>query len=330
MTLEEMINKVHCADCLEFMKGIPDRAVDMILCDLPYGTTACSWDTIIPFEPLWEAYKRIIKDNGAIVLTASQPFTSALVMSNIKNFSHQWIWEKIGSNGNPLLANLMPLKNFEDVLVFYKTSYVDKELNHPMRYYTVKLREYTKYSRTKFRKIFGHWKFQHFLELQQQYSPCTQEVYEELTNYFGLKNMEGFLEYSEIIKIENNLPKRIYNPQMEKGKPYTITSGKMGDAFGGELGNFTTVSNGDRYPKSILRFGYDKDKLHPTQKPVALFEYLIKTYTNENDLVLDNCCGSGTTGRACKNLNRRFIEIELDPTYARIAEDRLKQDVLNF
>jgi len=321
-----MINSIHNVDCIgdQGMCLIPDGSIDMILCDLPYGTINCTWDEIIPIEPMWKEFYRTLRPNGLIVLTASQPFTTKLIASNISNFSHQWIWEKIGSNGNPLLANIMPLKNFEDVLVFGKNGY-DEGLNHPLRYYTVKLREYTNYSRTEFRKIFGHWKFQHFMELQQQYTLCTEEMYNELTEYFGLENMDGFLEYSEIVKVEHNLPKRIYNPQMTKGNPYTITSGKMGDAFGNKLGNFTTVSDGDRYPKSILKFGYDKEKLHPTQKPVALFEYLIKTYTNEGDLVLDNCAGSGTTAIACINTDRNYILMEKDKTYFEVASKRIEQ-----
>ena len=146
------VNKIYCGDCLELMPQIENGEIDLILTDLPYGTTACAWDEIIPFEPMWNEFYRVLRPNGFIVLTASQPFTSKLVSSNISNFSHQWIWEKIGSNGNPLLANKMPLKNFEDILVFGKKGY-DEGLEHPLRYYTVLLREYTKYSRQKWWKI---------------------------------------------------------------------------------------------------------------------------------------------------------------------------------
>jgi len=309
-------------DCLIESDKIKDGSVDLILTDLPYGTTACSWDEIIPFEPMWEMFYKKLRPNGFIVLTASQPFTSKLVMSNINNFSHQWIWEKVGSNGNPLLANKMPLKNFEDVVVFSKKGY-DEDLKHPLRYYTVKLREYAKYSRQKWREIFGHYKFQHFMELQQQYELCTKETYIEITKYFNLDNMEGFLKYDELEKTIFDLPKRVYNPQMTKGKPYTITSGKMGDAFGNENGNYKTVSNGDRYPKSILKFGYDKEKLHPTAKPISLMEYLIKTYTHEWMTVFDATMGSGSTGVACVNTNRNFIGIEQDKNYFEIATKRI-------
>ena len=316
------VNRIYCGDCLELMPQIENGKIDLILTDLPYGTTACAWDEIIPFEPMWYEFYRVLRPNGFIVLTASQPFTSKLVSSNISNFSHQWIWEKIGSNGNPLLANKMPLKNFEDILVFGKKGY-DEGLEHPLRYYTVLLREYTKYSRQKWREIFGHYKFQHFMELQQQYSLCTKETYDELTEYFGLRNMSGFLEYTELEKVEYNLPKRIYNPQFTEGKPYTITSGKMGEAFGGENGGYVTDSTGERYPKSILRFGYCKEKLHPTQKPKELFKYLINTYTNEEMTVLDATAGSCTTALACKELNRNFICIEKEQKYVDIGNERL-------
>ena len=238
--MHKYLNKIIQGDCLEVMKGIPDKSVDMILCDLPYGTTACSWDTIIPFEPLWEQYKRIIKDNGAIVLTASQPFTSALVMSNPKMFRYCWVWNKKIS-GNPLLAKYQPLKINEDICVFSK----DKH------------------------------------------------------NYY---------------------------PEMRKGK-MRIKGGGKSKLLNMEMSKST---NDNYYPVSIIEYSNAKRGVHPTQKPVALFEYLIKTYTNEGNLVLDNCIGSGTTAMACKNLNRNFIGIELSPEYCKIAEDRLRQEVLDL
>jgi len=238
------INEVYQGDCLEVMKDIPDKSVDMILCDLPYGTTACKWDTIIPFEPLWKQYKRIIKDNGAIVLTASQPFTSALVMSNPKMFKYELIWEK-QKGSNPLLAKKQIMKSHENIVIFYKS--------------------------------------------QPTYNP----QFEQGTPYIRKGDCS--------VKSENyGLP---------KNKVYDLGS-----------------KDGRRYPKSILRFsneGMNANNLHPTQKPVALFEYLIKTYTNDGDLILDNCAGSGTTGVACKNLNRNFILIEKEPKYVEIIKGRL-------
>ncbi len=233
-------NVCYQGDCLEVMKGIEDKSIDMILCDLPYGTTACKWDTIIPFEPLWEQYKRIIKDNGAIVLTASQPFTSALVMSNIKMFKYEWIWDKKIS-GNPLLAKYQPLKTHEDICVFSKKTH----------------------------------------------------------KYF---------------------------PEMRKGKMRTKGGGKS------KLLNMEMSKsvNDDYYPISIIEYSNAKRGIHPTQKPVALFEYLIKTYTNEGDLVLDNTAGSGTTGVACKNTNRNFILIEQDEKYCEVIKERVGCEIIKL
>ena len=236
------MKKVIQGDCLEVMKDIPDKSIDMVLCDLPYGTTACKWDTIIPFEPLWEQYKRIIKDNGAIVLTASQPFTSALVMSNIKMFKYEWIWEKDGGS-NFATTKYQPMKEHENILIFGK----------------------------------------------------------------------GTLKYNQ--QKQERIGSR-------KGKKTTSVYNKVSEVYGNipSIGKFEVTEL--RTPRSIQRFIRERG-LHPTQKPVALFEYLIKTYTNEGDLVLDNCAGSGTTGVACKNLNRNYILIEKEPKYIEIIKKRL-------
>jgi DNA modification methylase len=230
------LNVVYNEDCLEGMNRIEDKSIDMILCDLPYGTTACKWDTIIPLDVLWKEYERIIKDNGAIVLTASQPFTTILINSNIKLFKYCWVWEKEQSV-NFLMAKKQPLKVHEDICVFYKKQ-------------------------------------------------C------------------------------------IYNPQMTMGKSYISGKGDSGEVTG-KVKKIQTKNTGTRYPKSIIRFNRERG-LHPTQKPVSLFEYLIKTYTNEGDLVLDNCMGSGTTAIACMNTNRNYIGFELDKGYYDIILERIK------
>ena len=236
------VNKIYCGDCLKIMPNIPDKSIDMILCDLPYGTTACKWDVVIPFEPLWKEYKRIIKDNGAIVLTASQPFTSALIMSNIRMFKYCWVWDKKRPS-NPMLAKKQCLKVHEDIVVFYK--------------------------------------------------------------YFGTYNPQGVFG-------TDGRPRGGINPS------------KTELGFGKSIKKaYKQTKSG--YPKSIITIGTDNSKnVHPTQKPVALFEYLIKTYTNEGDLVLDNCVGSGTTGVACKNLKRNYILIEDKLKYVEIARKRIK------
>jgi len=232
-----MINKIFNEDCLIGMQRIPDKSIDCIICDLPYGTTACKWDTIIPFEPLWEQYKRIIKDNGAIVLTASQPFTSALVMSNVKMFKYCWVWNKEKAANFPNVKN-QPLKIHEDVVVF-----------------------------------------------GGNYKPIMTE---------GIMRKKGGYSVKREVAVMAGAPAKVNNLY---------------------------------YPKSILNFsvaGNHDSKLHPTQKPVALFEYLIKTYTNENEVILDNCTGSGTTAIAAINTNRKYIGFEMDKTYFDIACKRVE------
>ena len=236
------LNKIYHGDCLELMKDIPDKSIDMILCDLPYGTTRNKWDSIIPLEPLWEQYERIIKDRGMICLTASEPFASQLISSNYKLFKYDLIWDKKLPTGF-LNAKRRPLRRHEQILCFYK-----------------------------------------------------------------------------------KLP--TYNPQMTNGEPYDKGIVKT---FSSNYGKQTPVraknETGERYPTSILEFSNanQKDKLHPTQKPVELFEYLIKTYTNEGDVVLDNCIGSGTTAIACINTNRFFIGIEKEKEYVDIANRRIEE-----
>jgi site-specific DNA-methyltransferase (adenine-specific) len=247
-------NICYQGDCLEVMKGIEDKSVDMILADLPYGTTACKWDTIIPFEPLWEQYKRIIKDNGAIVLTASQPFTSALVMSNIKMFKYTWYWIK-DKPSNFLMGKKQPLRYVEECLIFSK----ETPLYNPQ----MQLRE----------------------EKDKRKNKLTSSL---------LKN--------ENIGITENTDK--YQDRLKSG---------MNDFI---------------YPRNYQKFNNRTDGLHPTQKPVALFEYLIKTYTNEGDLVLDNVAGSGTTGVACKNTNRNFILIEQDEKYCEVIKERVGCEII--
>lgn len=245
------IKFIH-GDCLEIMPTLADKSIDMILCDLPYGTTACKWDTVIPFETLWYHYKRIIKDNAAIVLTASQPFTSALVMSNPAMFKYSWVWQKaVGSNFATL--KFQPMKEHEDVLVFGKG-------------------------------------------------------------------------------------KIIYNPIMEERKgsggervkhKYNASDTKTGEANGSLSNTERTGKYGElRNPSSVQFFNNREDcrGLHPTQKPVALFEYLIRTYTNEGDTVLDNCAGSGTTGIAALHTKRNAILIEKDEQYFNAARERFDRE----
>ena len=235
--------QIFCGDCLELMKNIPDGSVDLVLCDLPYGTTRNKWDSIIPLDRLWENYKRVIKDNGAIVLFSAEPFTSLLITSNIQWFRYDLIWHK--TQGSDFLnANRKPLRSHENICVFYKKQ-------------------------------------------------------------------------------------PTYNPQKTDGKPYKAKSGETTSSnFGKFNGNHHTENkDGKRFPLSVLRFSgeHNRGKQHPTQKPVELLEWIIKTYTNDGETVLDNCMGSGSTGIACMNTGRKFIGIELDPTYFETAKKRLEE-----
>jgi site-specific DNA-methyltransferase (adenine-specific) len=248
--LEEI--KLIQGDCLEVMKSIPDKSIDAIICDLPYGTTACKWDSVIPFEPLWEQYRRVIKDNGVLALFAGEPFTSNLICSNIKNFKYRITWDKL-QGGGFLNSKKRPLTRVEDICLFSyvplgKSTYVPVMSQKPLE----KIRPH------------GNRK------------PC------DITTY---------------------------------GKH----SSKLSDDYDNSLSHPTdliAISSKQKECNSINR-------VHPTQKPIALMEYLIKTYTNEGDIVLDNCMGSGTTGVACKNLGRKFIGIEQDSNYFEIASKRI-------
>jgi len=230
---------LHLGDCLDVMQDIPDGSVDMVMTDPPFGTTACKWDSVIPFEPMWAQLKRITKPSGAIVLMASQPFTSALVMSNVGMFRYDLKWIKTQATGF-YNANRMPLRAHEDIIVFYQS-----------------------------------------------------------------------------------LPS--YNPQKTAGEPYVQKRGSASEVYQGKDLSVTVNETGMRHPLSWRVFQRDADKTHPTQKPVALMEYLIRTYTNPGETVLDFTCGSGTTGVACVNTSRKFIGIERDPDYFAAASARIQK-----
>ena len=243
--MEQNIQLIH-GNCLIEMKNIPDKSIDMILCDLPYGTTACKWDVIIPFDKLWEQYKRIIKDNGAVVLFGKQPFTSNLILSNLEWYRYELIWEK-SRVGNNMQLGKQPASIHENIIVFYK-------------------------------------KFPTFNEIKFQ----VDEKY------------------------------------IDKRKSIRNSSYSNSEHYKGEM--IRKKDDGWRHSQSILPFNSVwKSGMHPTQKPVALIEYLIKTYTNEDETVLDNCMGSGTTMVACINTNRKGIGIEKDEKYFEIAKNRVEK-----
>lgn len=238
-------------DCLDEMSKVLDSSVDLILVDLPYGTSACSWDVVIPMEKLWEQYLRVLKPNGTVVLFGSEPFSSLVRSSNLEMYKYDWKWVK-PRGANFLNAKYQPMKNYEDIMVFSRCP--------------------ASYSRSR--------------------------------------------------------DSMVYCPIMGVGEPYKLKSGKQkleknNSTVRSSIKSVVTDNKGLRYPKATLEFKSDKDKLHPTQKPVDLLEYLIRTYTVEGMVVLDSCMGSGSTGVACKNLNRSFIGIELDEGYFDIAKQRI-------
>jgi site-specific DNA-methyltransferase (adenine-specific) len=254
--MSEGKKEILLGDCLELMKDIPNGSIDMILCDLPYGTTACKWDIVIPFIQLWCEYGRVIKDNGAIVLFASQPFTTDLINSARDIFRYSLVWEK--SHGSFATAKKMPMKRHEDILIFCKG--------------------------------------------KEKYNP-QMEVRDKVRD----RRNEGYMKSGK-----GNSNNSATNPNI----PF-----KYADDYNPSLS----------YPKSVLKFSNPSDKrLHPTQKPTDLFEFIIKSYTDENDLVLDNCAGSGTTAIACLNTNRQFIVMEKEQKYYDIILKRVGDFNKNF
>ena len=230
-------HKLILGDCLDELPKIFDKNIDLVLTDPPYGTTACKWDSVIPFEPMWNQLKRVIKDNGCIALFGSEPFSSNIRMSNIKNYKYDWVWNKKAFS-NQMMAKKQPLRIIENIIIFNS---------------------------------------------------------------------------------------KIYKPQnLKKINKITKQGSKITDNIGGGIREKQYLQEYTNYPRNILEFSKDKPSKHPTQKPVALLEYLIKTYTNENDTVLDFTMGSGSTGVACKNLNRNFIGIEKDDKYFDIAKQRIE------
>jgi len=303
------------ADCFDVFPFIEDKSIDAIICDLPYGTTACAWDIIIPFEPLWKQYKRIIKDKGVIVLFGSEPFSSLLRTSNLSWYKYDWIWEK-NNAGNFQLVNYQPLKIHETISVFYNET-PDMEFANIMLENMKRLGlKNIDVSRLELSRTGGMtgWVTN---KLNGSQLP-TSEQWDKICNLFGIEN-----EYDEIL---SKVKRITYNLDLDDTDVICSNKGKAGS-----LGHLSSESKRDNYtqtktgyPKSILK--YDRETgLHPTQKPVELMEYLIKTYTNEGETVLDNCMGSGTTNLACIKLNRKSIGIEKEKQYYDVAVRRASE-----
>jgi len=326
--LEE--NKIHLGDCLNLMPSIPSKSIDMILCDLPYGTTACEWDSIIDMGKLWQEYERVIKDNGAIVLTAQGMFGAKLMTYREKWFNHDYVWVK-NMHSNFALVGIQPLRVFENVLVFRPPRREDIEIqfNKELRAYFKQVNDYIGLNRKKINDILGHRKAEHcFYYDTSQFALCTEETYDQLIKCFKIDQMQGYLTFETLQSMRD---KQIYLPYTFNFDDRIKSTKQIKNAAFGSmdtLGNCAKDYKGHiskayvNYPRNALYFDVERG-LHPTQKPLALFEYLIRTYSNENEVILDNCSGSGTTAIACMNTNRRFICIERDETYHKKSLERL-------
>ena len=296
-------------DCLELMKNIPDGSIDLILCDLPYGTingaafdgwerSTTEWDKRLNTEKLFAEYERTLRRNGTAVLFSQEPYTSILRCYKATNieFAYPLVWEK-DHFANALIAKKVPVSYFEDLTVFYKKH--DSQLLNPLRDYSRCLLKYIGKSKKEIIELIGQ-SADHFFRINSmQFSLCTETTYQKLIDYFHIDNMDGFKTFAECEQIERTFKrtfKRTFN-----------------------------LPEGQKFIGNVLKFKKDYQGFHPTQKPVALLEHLVKIYTNESDTVLDNCMGSGSTGVACVNTNRRFIGIELDEGYFNIAKKRIDE-----
>ena len=325
------MQKLYKGDCLEIMPKLPEKSVDLILCDLPYGVTECKWDSVIPFEPLWAEYKRVLKMGGTAVLFGNQPFTSQLINSNLNDFLHIWYWKKNYATGH-LLAKYQPLRNIEEICVFRCNSPTknNEGLHENLRKYFFDELKKSGLKRKDIDKILNCKMSSHYFTRGQQFEIPSEEKYKTLqaeTGFFQRPFEDIRAEYlGEKSKSSNQ---HTYNPQgvTDMEKPRLKNEKNAGNIYAGVKPKiYKQTKTG--YPKNLLEIKgvtVDKNRLHPTQKPVELLEYLIKTYSNEGETVLDNCMGSGSTGVAYKNTNRNFIGIELDEKYFNIACNRLEE-----
>lgn len=323
---EAMIDLRH-GDCLELMKDIPDGSVDLVLTDPPYGTTACKWDSVIPFEPMWEQLNRIIKTNGIIALFANQPFTSTLIGSNISNYKYNWIWLKNRGTGFQY-AKSQPMRQTEDVCIFNKTlndTVANNSVFDDIKAYFYEQREQSGLRLCDFTKLLGNKMAGHYFTRGIQWSLPTERDYQKLqTTGFFCKPYAELKSMYDTAKASIETSKVIYNPQMIKlDKPVKYKKASSCNTIGGIKNKKEYYWVDETYPTNVLEFAKVSKPTHPTQKPIALLEYLVKTYTNECETVLDFTMGSGSTGVACVNTNRRFIGIELDDKYFDIAKQRI-------
>jgi len=319
-----MENIILNDDCFNVFNKIPGKSVQLVCVDLPYGQTNCAWDCIIDLDKMWVELKRIGKDNCQFVFFCTVKFGNTLINSNPKWFRYDIIWEKSFTLG-ALLCNKMPLRKHEMIYIFNNCGEddIDNCRNLEMRAYAEKVKKYIDKPLKEIDLKVGSRGTHHFYRFKSsQFGLPTKATYNKLIELFNIDKMEGFIPFEKLL-FENI--KMIYNPQKTEGKPYKNNNLKYKGEVYGNLKSTPIDNKGDRFPISILKFGYDKEKIHPTQKPVALCEWIVKTYTNESDLVLDFTMGSGSTVVACINTKRRYIGIEKDKTIFETAKKRIEE-----
>jgi site-specific DNA-methyltransferase (adenine-specific) len=305
--LTELLNKITQGDCLEVMKAIPDSSVDLILCDPPYGTMknagldgwsnqTTDWDETLNTEELFKQYERVLRENGNLILFSQEPYTSRLRTYKAFNleFAYPLLWKK-DHFANALISKKAPVNYFEDISVFYKK--YDWSMSNPLRNYSKQVFDHIGLGLKRINSVLGHRKAEHFFYWNtSQFKICTKPVYEEITRVFNLPNLDFYITYDELTKVNSKFT-RVFNLQGQKTK------------------------------SNIFEYKKDYQGLHPTQKPVALFEDIIRTYSNEGEVILDNCIGSGTTAVACINTGRSFIGIERETEYVEIANKRIQDAI---
>jgi len=319
--------QIYNDDCFNVLGSIEEK-IDMVLVDLPYGQTDLKWDVKIDLDRMWKELKKICKDNCIYVFFTTVKFGNELINSNRKWFRYDLVWEKSRKVGF-LSCNKSPLRKHEMIYIFSRDNDNDVELkrNIELRKYASKIKEYIGLSTKEIEKKLTYQGIDHFYRVNSsQFCICSKKTYNKLVELYKINEMKDFIPYEELKKEWQNKNKSVYNPQKTEGKPYKTKGGTRinMNVYGKEGFTKSSIDNkGDRYPHSILRFDNPTKTIHNTQKPIKLCEWLIKTYSNEGELVLDFTMGSGTTGLACKNTNRRFIGIEKDKEIFESAKKRL-------
>lgn len=323
-------------DCFNIFPKIKDKSIDLFVLDLPYANdkfgncTDCSWDTPIDLEKMWEEIKRIMKPNATIIHFCNTKFGFSLIESNPKWFRYDLIWKKSKKVGF-LSAKKQPLRQHENIYIFGDDSNENRDdldlvRNKKLREYAKKVFKYIGKSRKEIYEKMGHKKVDHFFRFSSsQFALPIKKTYNELIEYYHIDKMEGFKTYKEMKDLEEKAPPKpqsTYNPQKTEGKPYTAKAHDVGGVYG-NLKLSDIVNKGDRHPTSILEFNNPQKRIHPTQKPVDLLEWLIKSYSNEGDTVMDFTMGSGSCGVACKNTKRKFIGVEKDKEIFEKAKNRI-------